>query len=60
MGLKPAKLEAFLRLYGEAMPEATQAGCRLHRSGALRAVVHERSPASEVLAMVAAEIAPAT
>ncbi len=48
--LKPPKLEAFLRLYGEAMPGATAAGRRLHRSGALRAMSDERTPASEVLA----------
>jgi tRNA(adenine34) deaminase len=58
--LGPAKLEAFLRLYGEAMPEATRAGRRLHRSGALRAMDHERSPASEVLARISEEITPAT
>ena len=56
--LRPAKLEAFLRLYGEAMPEATQAGRRLHRSGALRAMGHEQSPVPEVLA--SAEIVSAT
>ena len=58
--LGPAKLEAFLRLYGEAMPAATQAGRKLHRSGALRAMSHEQSPASEVLARVSEEITPTT
>ena len=55
-----AKLEPFLRLCGEAMTEATGARRRLHHSGALRATSHEQSSASEVLAKVSAEIAPAT
>ena len=56
--LGPAKLEPFLRLYGEAMPEATEAGQRLRRSGALPTMGHEQSPVPEVLA--SAEIASAT
>jgi hypothetical protein len=56
--LGPAKLEPFLRLYGEAMPESTEARQRLHRSGALRAMGHEQSPVPEVLA--SAEMASAT
>ena len=58
--LRPAKLEPFLRLYGEAMPETTEAGRRLHRSGALRAMGHEQSPVPEVPARASAEIASAT
>ncbi len=58
--LGPAKLEPFLRLYREAMPEATEAGRRLHRSGAWQAMGHEQSPVPEVLARASAEIASAT
>jgi tRNA(adenine34) deaminase len=60
LGLGPEILGRFLRLCGESMPEATEAGRRLHRSGALREMVHEGVPVSEVLARVAGEIAPAT
>ena len=56
--LGSAKLEAFLRLYGEAMPESIEVRQRLHRSGALRAMGHEQSPVPEVLA--SAEMASAT
>ena len=58
--LKPTVLERFLRLYGEVLPEATGAGRRLHRSGALRAMSHEHIPVSEVLARVSEEISPGT
>jgi hypothetical protein len=60
LGLGPEILVRFLRLYGEVMPEATGAGRRLHRSGALREMVREGVPVSEVLARVGGEIAPAT
>jgi tRNA(adenine34) deaminase len=60
LGLGPEILGRFLRLYGEVMPEATEAGRRLHRSGALREMVREGVPVSEVLARVGGEIAPAT
>ena len=60
LGLNPPVLERFLRLYGEAMPAATRAGRRLHRSGALRAISHQQSQVSEVLARVSEEIALAT
>jgi hypothetical protein len=42
------------------MPEAAEAGRRLHRSGALQAMGHEQSPVLEVLARASAEIASAT
>lgn len=58
--MRPAKLEPFLRLYGEAMPETIEAGRRLHRLGALRAMGHEQSPVPEVLARASTEIASAT
>ena len=60
LGLGPEILGRFLRLYGETMPEATEAGRELHRSGALRAMVNERAHVSEVLAKVGEEIATAT
>jgi tRNA(adenine34) deaminase len=56
--LRPEILGRFLRLYGEAMPEATQAGRRLHRSGALRTMSDGQIPVSEVLARVSEEITP--
>jgi tRNA(adenine34) deaminase len=58
--LRPEILRRFLRLYGEAMPEATEAGRSLHRSGVLREMGHEGAPVSEVLARVGEEITPAT
>lgn len=58
--LRPEILGRFLRLYGEVMPEATAAGRRLHSSGALREMGHERAPASEVLARVGEEITSPT
>ena len=58
--LGPEILGRFLRLYGEVMPEATEAGRRLHRSGALREMGHERAPVSEVLTRVGEEITSAT
>jgi hypothetical protein len=57
--LEPGILRRFVRLYGEAMPEATEAGRRLHRTEALRAMSDERVPVSEVLARVDEEIASA-
>ena len=60
LGLKPSVLERFLRLYGEALPAATQAGRRLHRSGALRTMSDEQIPVSEVLARVREEITSST
>ena len=54
--LRPAILERFLRLYREAMPAATEAGLRLHRSGALRTMSEGRAPVSEVLVAVGEEI----
>jgi len=57
--LGPEILGRFLRLYGEVMPEATEAGRRLHRSGALREMGHERAPVSEVLTRVGEEITSA-
>jgi tRNA(adenine34) deaminase len=58
LGLRPEILERFLRLYGEAMPAATEAGRRLHRTGALREMGHEGAPVSEVLVAVCEEITP--
>ena len=54
--LQPKILERFLRLYEETMPEATAAGRRLHRSGLLRTMSDERTPASEVLLRVGNEV----
>ena len=56
--LRPEILERFLRLYGETMPEATQAGRRLHRSGALQTMSDGRASVSEVLVAVGEEITP--
>ncbi len=55
--LQPTILERFLRLYEEAMPEATAAGRRLHRSGLLQTMSDERAPATEVLLRVGDEVA---
>jgi len=55
--LRPTILERFLRLYEEAMPDATAAGRRLHRSGLLRTMSDERAPASKVLLRVSKEVA---
>jgi tRNA(Arg) A34 adenosine deaminase TadA len=57
LSLRPEILESLLRLYEEAMPEATAAGRRLHRSGLLRTMIEERAPASEVLVRVGNEAA---
>ena len=55
--LRPTNLERFLRLYEQAMPEATAAGRRLHRSGLLRTMSEEGASASEVLPEVSKEVA---
>jgi hypothetical protein len=57
---RPTKLERFLWLYGEVMPEATKAGRRLHQTGTLRVMSDERTPVSEALARVSEEITSAT
>ncbi len=55
--LKPKVLERFMRLYEEVMPEATQAGRRLYRSGILQAMSKEQAPTSDALLAVCREIA---
>jgi hypothetical protein len=55
--LRPTILERFLRLYEEAMPGATAAGWRLHRSGLLRTMSNQRASVSEVLLEVGKEVA---
>jgi tRNA(adenine34) deaminase len=55
--LQPTILERFLRLYEEAMPEATAAGRRLYRSGLMRTMSDQRASASEVLLEVNKEVA---
>ena len=55
--LQPTILERFLRLYEEAMPEATAAGRRLYHSGLLRTMSDQRASASEVLLEVGKEVA---
>jgi len=57
LGLQPKILERFLRLYEESMPEATEAGRRLHRSGLWRTMSEESAAASEVLLRVGNEVA---
>jgi len=58
--LKPPKLGPFLRLYEEVMPEATEAGRRLHRSGALQDMSKKRAPISEVVRALERAIPSAT
>ena len=58
--LKPKVLERFLLLYEEVMPEATQAGRRLYRSGILEAMSKEQVPTSDALLVVCREIASVT
>ena len=60
LSLKPKVLERFLRLYESVMPEAIQAGRRLHRSKILQNMNEGQAPASAVLQFVDREVDGAT